>query len=269
MDTRPANPEGWIDGGEGRQMMLDSAWGEVGIPSIITCDQGSQFVSQWWNTICSRLGVRMAFSQSHRPQANGRAEVAGRVLQDVLRKVLITLDINWVEALPRALRIIHDTPDPLTGLSPYQVVFGRERALAGLPWTPERKCEDAELFFERMRWVDCAVADRLNEAHRAVQEKLNARRHERPNYAPEDWVWYRRPTGVGGLKLQTCWQGPFRVIERVGERSYRLRTPQGEKFDVHADQLKPCVWDDPSEGGLDLQYPQREAPENGEGGASH
>jgi len=37
--------------------------------------------------ICARLGIRQAFSQAYRPQANGRAEVAGRTVINVLRKV--------------------------------------------------------------------------------------------------------------------------------------------------------------------------------------
>ena len=51
-----------------------------GIPAIITSDQGSQFVGQWWRTMCARLGIRQAYSQAYRHQANGRTEVAGKSL---------------------------------------------------------------------------------------------------------------------------------------------------------------------------------------------
>ena len=254
MLAKPTQKVG-LTGEKAAQFLLDSTWGEVGVPSVVTSDQGPQFVSQWWVTMCSRLGVRTAYAQSHRPQANGRAEVAGRVLQDVLRKLLIDSDINWVEALPRALRIHHETPDPVTGLSPYEIVFGRERALAGLPWTTPRFCEEAGAFFERMRGIDADVAHALNEAHQDLALKINARRRERPSYVTGDWVWYRRPTSVGGVKMQSWWQGPFRLLDRVGERSYRLRTPQGQEFDAHADQLKTCDWDDLDDAGHELQYP--------------
>ena len=197
----------------------------------------------------------MLFSQAHRPQANGRAEVAGRVLQDVLRKILLDHEINWVEALPRALRILHDTPDPVSGLSPYEIVFGRERALAGLPWTPPRPVPEAHDFFEHMSEIDEKVAKALNEAHAALALKVNARRQGRTPYAEGEWVWYLRPRSVGGVKLQSWWQGPFKVCQRVGQSSYRLRTPQGQEFDAHADQLKPCVWTEPSDPTTSLQYP--------------
>ena len=88
--------------------------------------------------MCQRLGIRQAFSQAHRPQANGRAEVAGRVIKDIMTKLAQTERLNWVEALPRVLRIRHDTYDPVMGMSPYQVMFGRERSLGGWYLTPSR-----------------------------------------------------------------------------------------------------------------------------------
>ena len=121
-------------------LLLDNCWGELGVPSLIMSDQGPQFLNQWWAVMCSRLGIRQAFSQSHRPQANGRAEVAGRVIQDLLRKMHVTQRVNWVEALPRVLRIHHDLVDPNTGMSPYQIVFGRERNLSGLSYRQEQEC---------------------------------------------------------------------------------------------------------------------------------
>ncbi len=57
-------------------LQLDGGWTQIGVPTTITSDQGPQFVGQWFQTICGRLGIREAFSQAYQPQANGRAEVA-------------------------------------------------------------------------------------------------------------------------------------------------------------------------------------------------
>ena len=67
----------------------------------------------------------------------------------------------------------------------------------------------------------------------------------------------------GGVKLQSWWQGPFKVVERVGQRSYQLRTPQGEIFGAHVDQLKSCDWDDPDSPGVAMKYPE-DAPREGD-----
>ena len=64
-------------------LLMDGGWETYGIPSLITCDQGPQFAGQWFRTMCARLGIRLVFSQAYRPQANGRAEVAGKSIKNL------------------------------------------------------------------------------------------------------------------------------------------------------------------------------------------
>ena len=68
-------------------LMMDGGWEAFGVPTTITSDMGAQFVGQWWKTMCARLGIRQAYSQAHRPQANGRAERAGQQLIELLKKI--------------------------------------------------------------------------------------------------------------------------------------------------------------------------------------
>ena len=63
--------------------------------------------------------------------ANGRAERAGQQIMEILRKLNTDQKMNWVEGLPRVLRIIHDTPGD-AGLTPSEIGFGRERFLANV-----------------------------------------------------------------------------------------------------------------------------------------
>lgn len=241
MVARPTTKTG-LSGEKAAHLLLDSSWGEVGIPSVVTCDQGSQFVSQWFVTLCVRQGVRMAYSQAHRPQANGRAEVCGRVLQLALRKMHCDEGINWVEALPRALRFQHDAVGEY-GVSPYELVFGRERNLAGIPWQPVRECAETAEFLARMEAVDKKVAFAINEAHRKVQNRVNAKRKPKALFEEGSWVWLLYPKKVGGRKIERWWRGPYQVVQRVGEASFQIRTDRSVLYDVHRDQLKPCVWD--------------------------
>ena len=104
-------------------LMLDNGWETFGIPAVITSDQGPQFVGQWWKAMCARLGIRVAYSQAYRPQANGRAERAGRKILDCLTKISAETAINWVEALPRVLQVYHNTPGE-SGLSPFEKNLG-------------------------------------------------------------------------------------------------------------------------------------------------
>ena len=251
---KPTQKEG-LTGQRAANLMLESSWGEMGVPGIITSDQGSQFVAQWWETMCYRLGIRAAFSQAHHPQANGRAEVAGKVLIDLMRVLMLDHQQNWVEVLPRALRIHHDTVDPTMGITPYKAVFGRERSLGGLPGNLEKECPEPAEFFDRMAELDRMIAKKMALAHEKIARQVNGRRRRRPPYAVGDWVWVIRPKSVGGMKLQTWWRGPYRVARRVGESCYVVRLRPREELEVHADQLKLCIWEELDEPVQELQVP--------------
>ena len=67
-----------LTGAKVARAMLQTQWTIFGVPSIITSDQGSHFVSAWWQTICAGLGVRCAQAQAYHYATNGRAEVAGQ-----------------------------------------------------------------------------------------------------------------------------------------------------------------------------------------------
>ena len=53
--------------------MVEHQWRPFWVPSVITSDQGSQFVGSWWQTMCGPLGIRCAYSQAYNHRANGRA----------------------------------------------------------------------------------------------------------------------------------------------------------------------------------------------------
>ena len=98
-----------LTGAKAAKAMLRE-WGPFGIPTRITSDQGPQFANSWWKTMCAKLGIEHIYTQPYHHQANGRAEMAGQQIREVLRKLHTDQNVNWVEALPRALRIIHDSP---------------------------------------------------------------------------------------------------------------------------------------------------------------
>ena len=110
-------------------------WNFFGIPMRITSDQGPQFANSWWKTMCAKLGIEHIYTQPYHHQANGRAEVAGQQIREILRKMNADHRIKWADALPRALKVLQDSPT-VCGLTPYEIIFGRERFCAQVPYVP-------------------------------------------------------------------------------------------------------------------------------------
>ena len=68
--------------------------------------------------------------------------------------------------------------------------------------------------------------------------------HGKP-FSPGDLVWLHSPAVSRGRsrKLHHPWKGPLKVVERLGESNYKIKSLQGRKKTqiVHFDRLKPCV----------------------------
>ena len=222
-------------------VLFDQGWNFFGVPSHITSDRGPQFVSTWWRTLCARLGIRMSYAHAYRHQGNGRAEVAGRHIQTVLRKLNAEQMVNWAEALPAALRLHNDRAGE-NGYSPYQLLFGRDRPLAGLPWRETVQSEEVQVFFDRLE-NQRLEAKRAMEKEHASRARILPESKRRGPFKVGERVWVRRPTSAAGVKLDTYWVGPARVMERISSHGYKVQVRPGVLRDVHVDQLKPCVVD--------------------------
>ena len=221
--------------------MYFEGWSTFGIPSVVTSDRGPHFAGAWFRTMCGLHGVRQAFSQAYHHAANGRAETAGKQLCNRLRRMHLEKGWNWAECLPAALRIIHDVKGE-GGLSPYEVVFGRQRPLGGIPYVPLRRAEEAEEFFARIREQELAVSKNLNDLHAKRAAYENQSRPNPPAFASGDKVWYKRPTAAvhsTSAKLASYCLGPCIVKSRVGQASYEVEVRPGTIQRVHVSQLKP------------------------------
>ena len=130
------------------KVMYHHWWSPHGLPSVITSDRGPHFACAWWRTMCALHGVRHAYAQAHHHAANVFAEVTGAMLQKKLRALQADEGITWMDALPRAVQQLHDIPGP-SGMSPYEILYGRHRPYAGIPYTAPTMLPDALNVFKK------------------------------------------------------------------------------------------------------------------------
>ena len=144
------------------------------IPRTICSDRGPQFTGGWFKAMCSLMGIRHAKSVAYLSRSNGRAEVAGRQLFEKLRKIHITNPRrNWFEEMWPALKAHHDTPTP-GGLSPHQILFGRDPLGRGLPLSGDGMAMDAKEFFARQEQTARDIRQQLEKEHAERQKSDQA-----------------------------------------------------------------------------------------------
>ena len=222
--------------------LLADRWFEtLGVPVEIVSDNATTFTGQWFATMCAARGIVHAKSVAYKPQSNGRAERAVQSLINLLRRC--GGDDGWPDALPRILSILRQTPGP-SGLSPYNIVFGREGLVEGLPVPVEREAEDAADFQRRMAEVDTKVREILQKEHQAAHARQLAgqSRESKANCAHHQWkiavdmrCWVRR--AVMAHKLHSIWLGPHIVRKQVGKDTWMINLGRHVRV-CHRSQLK-------------------------------
>ena len=140
------------------------------------------------------------------------------------------------------------------GMTPHQMVFGRDRNLPGIPYSTLKEAEDARGFLDRMRNIDTLVGDRLNQLHVDQAERFNAHKRDRRTFNVGDSVWLIKPKQVGGNKISSWWTGPYTIVQRLGRDVFNLKISLTENLEVHTDQLKIFHPDTILEGGIPLFY---------------
>ena len=116
----------------------------LGAPLEICSDRGPQFVSQYFQTLSSKIGTPSTMCLAGRHQGNGKEENTSKQLRRAVAKALtLNKGTNWVEILPAVVRALDDTTGP-SGYTPNEIVFGTHnctkapllQSLRGLPKTP-------------------------------------------------------------------------------------------------------------------------------------
>lgn len=96
-----------------------------GIPRSITADNGPQFRSTEMKQFCKSYGIHLNLSTPYWPEQNGAVE---RQMRNLGKRVKISViqDTDWEADLLDYLLMYHSTPQETTGVSPGQMMFGRE-----------------------------------------------------------------------------------------------------------------------------------------------
>ena len=73
--TKELHAEGLAD------LFLKHVWKHHGLPRSIVSDRGSQFISNFWKFLCTRLGITAQLSTAWHPETDGQTERINGVME--------------------------------------------------------------------------------------------------------------------------------------------------------------------------------------------
>ena len=135
-----------------------------------------------------------------------------------------------------ALKAQHDTLAP-GGLSPHQILYGRNPLGRGLPLSDEGMAMDAMEFFKRQETRAREIRQQLEKEH-AVRVKT-ARKSAAHKFRMADPVWVLRPRPMRTHGTKTRFTAGD-MVRRIGEDTYRIKVGRGPFRNQHESQLCAC-----------------------------
>ena len=181
-----------------------------GIPRILSSDGAAIFTATEMEEFCRRWGITQRISSAYHAVSNKRAEIGVKSCKRMIRDNLKPDGSLDGDKFARALLIHRNTPDPETGVSPAQIVYGRQlRDHLPVPldkfrlnpqWEKAAKLRE-ECFLKR---------------HFAKCEDLLAHTKNLPPLIPGDCVYVQDQDG----RTPRQWNRSGKILEALPHNSY-------------------------------------------------
>ncbi|MCO5613265.1 hypothetical protein L7F22_067541 [Adiantum nelumboides] len=217
--------------------------------------------SLFWRAWCENLGTTLKFSSSFHPQTDGQSEITNSVILDLLKCYVSDHKSLWDRYLPLVEFAYNNTVRTSTGKAPFEIVEGGKKVPPIL--CTKDKIFEADHFVEDLATSFAKIKEALQksqERHKKATDK-----HRRQMDLKEgDWVLLkfekarlRKKKGKERLypKLSMRYYGPFQIIERINEVSFRLQLPKTWKIHnaFHMSLLRPFKGEVPEDMIADEQ----------------
>jgi hypothetical protein len=209
------------------KLFVTHVFSKHGVPSHVTSDRGSEFVSRFFRSLGSALDMKLHFTSGYHPEGDGQTERTNQTLEQYLRVYCNYQQTNWSELLPLAEFAYNNAPSATTGISPFFANKGYHPNLT-IQVEKELASEVARHYVADLDELHSELKRVIAEAQKRYQTSADARRSAAPDIKIGDQVFVLAKfihTTRPAKKLSEKYLGPFEVIGKPGSLSYLVSLP--------------------------------------------
>ena len=209
---------------------LLEVFARFGVPKEVLSDNGSNFIATVTETLMKKLKCYHIKASPFHPQTNGMLERSHQVLKKTLDKLGCTKK-NWDDYLAPTLMALRTAPHAALGVTPFELMFGREartpiaalrEEMEGEQKTPRSVVEYMQDLYQRMEESQELVEREDSKAKEKSKTYYDKRKKSDPLKEGE-FVLMMTPKGEESLTCQ--WQGPYKILRRLGDTTYLVDAP--------------------------------------------
>lgn len=185
-------------------------------------------------------------STTHHPQSDGQTERVNQCLEAYLRSMAFTEPKKWCSWLSLAEWWFNTSYHTATQFTPFQCLYGFPPPQIGEISIPGPEDTEAQSFLEQRELVQQQLKHNLLVAQERMKKYADRNRTDR-QFQEGDMVYLKmQPYRLAafnirsGLKLATKFYGPYRILQKIGNSSYKLQLPARVQIHnvFHVSQLK-------------------------------
>ena len=201
----------------------------------INPDQGTNFMAHAFQQVMNQLGIKQYKSSAYHPENQGALERFHQTLKTMIRMYCIENSRDWDEGVHLLLFAVRESVQESLGFIPFELVFGH--AVRGpLLLLKEKWLDEDPEKISVLKYV-ATFKDRLFRAGQIAKRNLQEsqskmkvwydRKAKSRYFEPGDRVLVLFP--VVGNPLQAKYSGPYKVVKKISETNYLVKTPGRRK----------------------------------------
>lgn len=218
-----------------------------GIPKVIQSNQGTNFTSTLFGRVMEELGVTQYLSTACHPESQGALERFHQTLKSMLKTFYLENEKDWDVGLDLVMFAIRDSRNESMGMSPFQLLYGREirgplkvlkTSWIGNQATSTLPLNSFDDFQTKLNHIHEFAQKHLSKSQTKMKENYDKNACFR-TFSPGDKVLVLLLNPLNSL--QAKYTGPYIVEKKVSNVNYVIKTPGRRKTTklVHINLHKP------------------------------
>lgn len=208
-----------------------------GAPRAILSDQGTNFMSEVFQSFAELFQIRHYRTSAYHPQSNGALERSHHSLIEYIKHYRNN-NRDWEELISFATLSHNTSIHEGTGFTPYELVFGYPATLPS-EFPPPEKVVTFDDYIVALNNHMKNVQEMAFRKQQKIKERTKRyydRRTKTPKYQVGQLVFLIKEPKKG--KLDSNYTGPFEILEIRDNHNVKLLMENGKTRIVHVDKVK-------------------------------